>query len=159
MNFSQGVKFDGVYTIEVRDKDGNLKDREVVENLIVNTGLAEIAGLVGNTGSPTAFTYLAVGSASTAAAATDTTLETELTDGGLERAAATVTRATTTATNDTLQLVKAFSVTGTKTVREVGVFNDASVGTMLSRSVLTSDKNLESGDTFTLTYQLICKND
>ncbi len=159
MNFSQGVKFDGIYTIEVRDKDGNLKDREVVENLIVNTGLAEIAGLVGNTGSPTAFTYLAVGSASTAAAATDTTLETELTDGGLERAAATVTRTTTTTTNDTLQLVKTFSVTGTKTVREVGVFNDASVGTMLSRSVLTSDKNLESGDTFTLTYQLICKND
>ena len=159
MNFSQGIKFDGVYTIEVRDKDGNLKDREVVENLIVNTGLAEIAGLVGNTGSPTAFTYLAVGSASTAAAATDTTLETELTDGGLERAAATVTRTTTTATNDTLQLVKAFSVTGTKTVREVGVFNDSTSGTMLSRSVLTADKNLESGDTFTLTYQLICKND
>ena len=159
MNFSQGIKFDGVYTIEVRDKDGKLKDKEVVENLIVNAGLAEIAGLVGNTGSPTAFTYLAVGSASTAAAATDTILETELTDGGLERAAATVTRATTTTTNDTLQLVKTFSVTGTKTVREVGVFNDASVGTMLSRSVLTSDKNLESGDTFTLTYQLICKND
>ena len=159
MNFSQGIKFDGVYTIEVRDKDGNLKDREVVENLIVNTGLAEIAGLVGNTGSPTAFTYLAVGSASTAAAATDTTLETELTDGGLERAAATVTRTTTTATNDTLQLVKTFTVTGTKTVREVGVFNDSSAGTMLSRSVLTTDKNLEGGNTFTLTYQLICKND
>ena len=75
MNFLQGIKFDGVYTIEVRDKDGNLKDREVVENLIVNTGLAEIAGLVGNTGSPTAFTYLAVGSASPAATETDTTLE------------------------------------------------------------------------------------
>ena len=159
MNFSQGIKFDGVYTIEVRDKDGNLKDREVVENLIVNTGLAEIAGLVGNTGSPTAFAYLAVGSAATPATATDTTLETELTDGGLERAAATVTRATTNATNDTLQLVKTFSVTGTKTVREVGVFNDSSAGTMLSRSVLTADKNLESGDTLTLTYQLICKND
>ena len=159
MNFLQGIKFDGVYTIEVRDKDGNLKDREVVENLIVNTGLAEIAGLVGNTGSPTAFTYLAVGSASTAATATDTTLETELTDGGLERASATVARTTTTTTNDTLQLVKTFIVTGTKTVREVGVFNGDSVGTMLSRSVLTSDKNLESGDTFTLTYQLICKND
>ena len=159
MNFSQGVKFDGIYTIEVRDKDGNLKDREVVENLIVNTGLAEIAGLVGNTGSPTAFTYLAVGSASTAANATDTTLETELTDGGLERASATVTRQTTTAANDTLQLVKTFTVTGTKTVREVGVFNDSTSGTMLSRSVLTSDKNLESGDTFTLTYQLICRND
>ena len=159
MNFSQGVKFDGVYTIEVKDKDGNLKDREVVENLIVNTGLAEIAGLIGNTGSPTAFTYLAVGSASTAANATDTTLETELTDGGLERASAAVTRQTTNVANDTLQLVKTFTVTGTKTVREVGVFNDASVGTMLSRSVLTSDKNLEAGDTFTLTYQLICKND
>lgn len=159
MNFSQGVKFDGIYTIEVRDKDGNLKDREVVENLIVNTGLAEIAGLIGNTGTPTAFTYLAVGSASTAAAATDTTLETELTDGGLERASANVSRVTTTTTNDTLQLVKTFSVTGTKTVREVGVFNDSSVGIMLSRSVLTSDKNLENGDTFTLTYQLICKND
>lgn len=159
MNFSQGIKFDGVYTIEVRDKDGNLKDREVVENLIVNTGLAEIAGLVGNTGSPTAFTYLAVGSASTAANATDTTLETELTDGGLKRASATVTRQTTTAANDTLQLVKTFTVTGTKTVREVGVFNDSTSGTMLSRSILTSDKNLESGDTFTLTYKLICKND
>lgn len=159
MKFNGNISFKGVYTIDVIDKNGKQKYYEVIENLIVNAGLAEIAGLIGNTGSPTAFTYLAVGSGSTAAAATDTTLETELTDGGLERAAATVTRTTTTATNDTLQLVKAFTVTGTKTVREVGVFNASSSGDMMSRSVLTADKNLESGDTFTLTYKLICKND
>jgi len=159
MNFSGNLKFEGIYTIDVKDKNGKRKYYEVIKNLIVNTGLAEIAGLIGSTGLPTAFTYLAVGSGSTAAAATDTTLETELTDGGLERAAATVTRTTTTATNDTLQLVKAFTVTGTKTVREVGVFNASSSGDMMSRSVLTSDKNLESGDTLTLTYKLICKND
>lgn len=159
MKFNGNISFKGVYTIDVIDKNGKQKYHEIIENLIVNAGLAEIAGLIGNTGTPTAFTYLAVGSGSTAAAATDTALETELTDGGLERASATVTRATTTATNDTLQLVKAFTVTDTKTVREVGVFNASENGDMMSRSVLTADKNLESGDTFTLTYKLICKND
>lgn len=159
MKFNGNISFKGVYTIDVIDKNGKQKYHEIIENLIVNAGLAEIAGLIGNTGSPTAFTYLAVGSGSTAATATDTTLETELTDGGLERSSATVTRATTTATNDTLQLVKTFTVTDTKTVREVGVFNASENGDMMSRSVLTADKNLESGDTFILTYKLICKND
>jgi hypothetical protein len=77
----------------------------------------------------------------------------EITDTGLARAAATVSRVTTTETNDTLQLVYTWTATGTKTVEEVGVFNDSSTGTMLARQV-TGAKAMVNIDQFTITYQI-----
>jgi hypothetical protein len=117
---------------------------------ITSAGLAEAAGLVGDTGSPTAFTALAYGTGTTAAAATQTALVTEV-----ARAAATVTRTTTTYTNDTLQLSYAFTVGGTYSVIEYGVFNNAtSGGTMLARTKQDSAKSCTSGDTLTVTYKI-----
>jgi len=87
-------------------RDGKTVDKRTIKNVITTAALAEISGLVGNTGSKTAFTYLAVGVGTTAAASADTALETEITDSGLERAASTVSQQTTTETNDTLQLLK-----------------------------------------------------
>ncbi len=108
-----------------------------------NVGFAAVAGLAGNTGSITAFTYLALGTGSTAAAATDTILEAEVTDTGLARAAATVSRVTTTVTNDTLNLVYTWTATGVKILREIGMFNAAAVGILASRivyaAITTSD--------------------
>jgi len=128
-----------------------------VYNLVVNAGLAGVASVINGDGSEAAFTYLAVGTDDTAAAAGNTTLGTEITDSGLERASATASRVTTTVTNDTAQLLKAFSVTGTKAVAEVGVLNASSTGTMLSRTVITT-KNVENGDTLTITYKISSAN-
>jgi hypothetical protein len=57
---------------------------------ITTSGKSEAAKLLGNTGSPTAFTYLELGSGSTAFAVGQTALATAITGNGLARAAATV---------------------------------------------------------------------
>jgi len=137
--------------IEIR-LNGVLKRK--IKNTITNASLAEISGLVGNTGSKTAFTYLAVGTGTTASAATDTALETEITDTGLERAAATVSQVTTTQTNDTLQLLKQWTATGSAAVTEVGAFNDASAGTMLGRQVFAV-LNITANSTIQVTYKFV----
>lgn len=151
MKDTMGAK--GFGSMVCRDKDGNIKWELNFTNTITNVGFAVIAGLAGNTGAQTAFTYLAVGTSSTAPSASQTALGGEITTNGLGRAAATVSRVTTTQTNDTLQLVKAFSVSGTSTVEEAGIFNDASAGTMLGRA-LTTSKTVVNGDTLTVTYQV-----
>jgi len=122
---------------------------------ITNAGLAIVSGLIGATGSEVAFTYLELGTGTTAFAASQTALVTAITDSGLARAAATVSQETTTQTDDTLQLTKQWTASGSKTVAEAGIFNGSSGGTMLARTKLTSARALTSGDTYTYVYQII----
>lgn len=149
----ENIKVKGVWNFELKRVDGSI-EKWSVDNLIVNAGKAEIANLVGNVSSPTAFTYIAVGTSTTAVAAGQTALQAEISTNGLSRAAATVSRTTTTTTNDTLTLVKAFTVTGSSTVEEIGVFNASSSGTMLGRA-LTTSKSVANGDQLTCTYNII----
>lgn len=135
-------------------KRGNeiLSDSGWVNNTVTNASFAVLSGLAGNVDSQTAFTYIAVGTSNTAPAASQTALGTELATAGLTRASATVSRTTTTQTNDTLQLYKEFTVSGAgATVEEAGIFNASSSGTMLARA-LTGTKALSSGDKFQVTY-------
>ena len=147
------IKLKGLVKLDIHDVNGNLRDTTGwLENTITKTGLAQIALLAGDA-SAVPFTYLAVGTDSTAAANTQTALVAEITDTGLERAAATVSRTTTTETNDTLQLVKTWTASGSKTAEEIGIFNAASTGTMLGRKV-TGSKALSNGETLTATYKV-----
>ena len=122
---------------------------------ITNAGLAVVSGLVVDTGSETAFTYLELGTGTTTFAATQTALVTPITDSGLARASATASQETTTATDDTSQLTYQWTASGSKTVAEAGIFNGSSGGTMLARTKLSSARALTSGDTYTYTYQII----
>lgn len=132
--------------------DGTLKwDTGWFHNLIVNAGIVQMATLCGASGTP--FSYIAVGTSSTAVSASQTALSAEITDTGLQRASATVSLVTTTVTNDTRRFVKVFTATGSKTVEEVGIFNASSGGTMLGRA-LTGTKSLTNTDTLTITYDV-----
>jgi len=122
---------------------------------ISNSALAEMSNLWSGDSTPLPMTHIAVGTSDTAFAAADTTLGTEITDSGLARVAATVTRATTNVTNDTTQLVTTFTVTGTKTIKEVGIFNASSSGDMGGRTVLTTPKDVVSGSSYSATYKTI----
>lgn len=122
-------------------------------NLITNAGLALCAGTLNGSGSPAAATYIAVGTGTTAAAATDTTLGTETTTSGLARAAGTVSLVTTTVTNDTAQVTKQFTATGSVAVTEAGLLNAASSGTLLARQVFSAI-NVANGDTLTITWKI-----
>jgi hypothetical protein len=145
----------GWVKIDHFDKFGNLIETVETPNALTNTGFAEVAGLIGTdvTSGRTAFDYIAVGTGTTAATATDTALETEVTDSGLARAAGTGTRVTTTVTNDTFQLLKSFSVTGTVAVTESGVLNASSSGVMLCHQTFSAI-NVVNGDTLQITWKI-----
>ena len=144
----------GIVEIVIRGVDGRVRDHSIGDNLTMNAALAVYSGLIGNTGSQTAFTYLACGTSNTAVAASQTALGSEIVSSGLERASATVSRTTTTQTNDTLQLAKTFTATGSLTVEEVGYFNASSAGVMGGR-YLTGSKVLINGESMTVTYKII----
>jgi len=147
------LKIKGKIELVCHRADGSIKWRVKRNNLITSAGKAQIALLAGDA-SATPFTYLALGTSSTAPAVGNTTLGAEITDSGLARAAATVSRITTTVTNDTLQLVYTWTVSGSKTIEEIGILNASSSGTLLGRA-LTSSKSVISGETVTATYKVI----
>ena len=149
------LKIKGLVKIDIRYANGKLKETTGwLKNTITNAGLAVIAGLAGDVDSQTAFTYLAVGTDSTAESAAQTALVAEITDTGLARASATVTRETTNQANDTLQLYKEWTATGAKTIEEIGGFNHVSAGSMLGRK-LTGSKTLANGENLQATYKFI----
>lgn len=142
----------GFYEIVHMKADGTVVSHDTVENIFTNAGKAQMALLAGDA-TAVPFTYVAVGTSTTAVSATDTQLTAEITDTGLQRAAGTVTRTTTTVTNDTYSISKTFTATGSKTVEEVGIFNAASTGTILSHA-LSGSKVLTNGDMLSVTYTL-----
>jgi len=142
----------GTYKFQIRDVNGNVRDTFEVKNLVTTVGFAQLALLAGDA-TAVPFTYLAVGTSSTAVNIADTTLGAETTTNGLERVAGTVSRITTTGTNDTYKITTTWTATGLVLVEEVGVFNAASGGTMLSHA-LTGTKEVNSGETLTGEYLL-----
>lgn len=132
---------------------GFWSDKRVVANLITNAGFAGVASRINGDGAEAAFTYIAVGIGTTAAAATDTALESEIVDSGLSRAAATVSRVTTDVTNDSARMTKTFTVTGTKAVTESGVLNAGAAGTLLARQVFSA-VNVVNGDSLAITWTI-----
>lgn len=150
------VKIKGFIRLQTKDTEGQvLQDTGWMQNTITNASFAVFSGLAGNVGSQTAFTYLALGTGTTSDSASLTALTSEIVDTGLARAAATVTRSTTTQTNDTLQLDYTWTASGVKVVAEIGVFNDSSSGVMAARKKLTSTITTANTNAVAVTYKII----
>jgi len=144
---NDGLKLRGDVALVLRDKHGNVKDERNIKNLIVDTGLNFICDRMKN--DETAMTHMALGSGSTAAAAGDTSLGSQL--GSREALDSdTVSANTITYTSS----FEAGDATGS--VTEAGIFNAASGGTMLCRTVFAvvnkgADDSLSVTWTITLT--------
>lgn len=142
MNTLESIKATGRLAIAVLDANGNVKDSLEVENLVVTAGLGFIASRMKDA-TAAAMSHMAVGSGTTAASAGQTALVTEL------------GRATLTSTNVTgaqVQYVATFGPgVSTGAVTEAALFNAASSGTMLCRTVF-SVVNKDAGDTMTITW-------
>jgi hypothetical protein len=139
-----GLKAKGTLDIIVRGPDGNIKDEKKVENLIVDTGLDYIASRMNGT-SESVMSHMAVGTGSTAAAAADTTLGTEL-----DRNALT----STTVTSNALAYVCSWAAgDGTGSLTEAGLFNASSAGTMLCRTVFGTVTKA-ADDSMTITWTI-----
>jgi len=140
----------GEIEILLLDKDGKIKDVRRITNVITNTGKAQTAGLI-NGVVTTAFTYIAIGTGTTAESASDTALETET-----HRESATCSRVTTNVTNDTAQLQATFSgYTGTEAVTESGVFDASTGGNMLCRKTFSAiNVDWDAGDSLQITWKI-----
>lgn len=138
------LKVTGQVSIKVVGKDGQVKDTREIKNLVVTTGKEFIASrMVGTTA--TEMSHMAVGSSSTAAAAGDTALGSEL---------GRVALSSDTASGAVATYVATFPAgTGTGAVVEAGLFNASSAGTMLCRTVF-SVVNKGADDAMTITWQI-----
>lgn len=132
---------------------GSFSNEMRVANLITTAGKAGVASRINGAGSEAAFTYLGIGTGTTAANVADTTLEAEITTGGGERAAATASRVTTDTTNDTARLVKTWTFSAGFAVTEAGALNASSAGVLLNRQVFTA-VNVVSGDSLQVTVDV-----
>jgi hypothetical protein len=122
------------------------------KNIITNAGLAAIIRLIFSALTETKFGYLAIGTGTTAEAASDTALQTEI-----KRKTATQTQTTTSITGDTCLLEATFSssdgLTGSSNVSETGIFNASSGGILLARKVFSAvPLNWDAGDSITIRY-------
>lgn len=127
-SFNDALKFTGdVYITKTDTLTGKVENIEY-KNLVVNAGKTHIASRM-SANTVNVMSHMAVGTGNTAAAAGDTTLNTEL-----ARVALSVTGGT--ASSNTITYAATFPAgTGTGALTEAGVFNAASSGTMMCRTV------------------------
>lgn len=129
--------------------------------MITNAGKAAMASRLNGSGAEPVFVQIGIGTGAVAAALTDTTLGTEVKADGtaaagvhaLSSAGTTVSRVTTTVTNDTAQITGPIAITGSIALTEAGVFNINTSGVLLCRQVFAV-VNLVSTDTYTPTFTI-----
>jgi len=145
---NENLKLSGQLSIVIKDKAGNVKEQRDVKNLVVNTGLAYIASRMKDT-TKGAMSHMALGSGTTAAAATDTDLGTLL--GSREALDSTTISGTN---NEKVVYVSSFEAgDATGAVTEAGIFNAATSGDMLCRTVFAV-VNKSADDTMAVTWTI-----
>ena len=113
-----------------------------IDNLVVTAGKGYVASRMKDA-SATAMSHMAIGTGSTAAAASDTALGSE---------AARTTLTSTTVSTNTVVYVDTFAAgTGTGAITEAAILNASSGGTMLCRTVF-SVVNKGASDSMTITW-------
>ena len=157
----------GVYHVECRDKDGNLKWSAESKNLVVNAGLRYMAGTALTSVTQITTWYLGLyGSGATNSPAAGNTMDahsswTEVTDySNANRVTATFATATTASpsvvTNTASPAV--FNINGATTVGGAFLTSDntkgGTTGTLFSAADFGSpgDRSVVSGDTLSVTY-------
>jgi hypothetical protein len=135
----------GRLNIVLRDENGNVKQQQEVDNLVVNTGLAFIASRMKDT-TEAAMSHMGVGTGTTAAAAGDTALETAL--------GSRVSLTSTIVTANAIEYKALFGAgVSTGAITEAGTFNASTSGTMLCRTTF-SVVNKGANDTLEITWTI-----
>ena len=145
---NENLKLSGQLNIVLKDKAGNIKETREEKNLVVNTGLAYIASRMKDT-TKGAMSHMALGSGTTAAAATQTDLVSIL--GSREALDSTTISGTN---NEKIVYVSSFEAgDATGAVTEAGIFNAGTSGDMLCRTVF-SVVNKAADDTMSVTWTI-----
>ena len=134
---NDGLKLKGKLAISL-----NGKIIQEVDNLVVTAGKGYVASRMKDA-TATAMSHMAIGSGSTAAAASDTALGNQL---------GRVALTSTAVSNAVVTYTATFGAgTGTGAVTEAGILNASSGGTMLCRTVF-SVVNKGASDSMTITW-------
>jgi len=142
---NETLKLKGRVNLVLKDKDGNVKETRDIDNLVVTTGLGYIASRMKDA-TATAMSHMALGSGTTSAAAGDTDVESIL--GSREALDST------TVSGNAVTYIASFEAgDGTGAVTEAGLFNAASSGTMLCRTVF-GVVTKSADDTMTVTWTI-----
>ena len=145
---NENLKLSGQLNIVLKDKAGNVKDERTVNNLVVNKGLEYIASRMKDA-TKGVMSHMALGSGTTAAAATQTDLVTLL---GAREALDSTTIAGSN--NEKVVYVSAFEAgDATGAITEAGIFNASTSGDMLCRTVF-SVVNKAADDTMSVTWTI-----
>ena len=134
----------GDLLVQIKNKEGVVTFEQEIKNLIVTAGKALVASrLKDNTNN--SITHMAIGTDATAANTGQTALVAEL-----ARQAMT----STTVVSNVITYVATYAPgVGTGTIVEAGLFNDPTVGTMLSRTAsLSAIKG--ASDSLTITWTI-----
>ena len=133
---NDNLKLTGALTIAINDTIV-----QKTENLVVTAGKEWVADRMNNAN--TVMTYMSIGTGTTAAAAGNTTLVTEIDRNALS---------STTVTDNNVAYVATWAAgDGTGAITEAGIFNAASAGDMLARTVF-SVVNKGADDSMTITW-------
>lgn len=151
------VEIDGSLSIVVTDSLTNKVKQEVyVPNLVVSSGKTFIASrMVGVTS--TIMTHMGIGTDSTAEVVGNTQLGTELTVGGGYTSYARAALTTASNASNVVTYVATFAAnnpsapTGGAVLREAGIFNASTAGTMLCRTTFPIVTKLPA-DALTITW-------
>lgn len=142
------IEITGEVHVVLKGPDGRIKDEETVRNLVVTTGRQHVADQLSDVGEA-AMSHMAIGTGTTAADTLNTALESELDRNTLTGK----TQGTGSDAHKVTYVGDWAAGDGTGAITEAGVFNSASAGTMLCRSVFAV-KNKAAGDTLSLTWVL-----
>jgi hypothetical protein len=148
MNLKEITRMRGDVAIVLKRDDGTVKDRREIKNLVVNTGLAYIISRMVGT-SKSVMSHMGVGAGTTAAAAGDTALESQI--GSRVSLDSTSIAGSN---NEKVVYVATFAAgVGTGAVTEAGVFNAGTSGDMLCRTVFAV-VNKAADDTMEITWTI-----
>ena len=142
------VKAKGKLSIVLTGPDGTIKDTREVDNLVVTTGLGFISARMKDaTPAAAPMSHMEVGTTSTAASLAQTTLVAAVSASRTALSSSTVT------TNSIAYACTFGAGVGTGALVEAGIFNAASAGTMLCRTVF-SVINKAAADSLLITWTI-----
>lgn len=137
------LKVVGTVSIVVKDKNDKVVEQRKINNLVVTSGKNFIASALQT--APVLMSHMALGSGTTAPAAAQTALETEL---------GRVALTDTTAVDNVVTYTATFPAgTATGAVTEAGILNAATAGTMLCRTSFPV-VNKGADDSISITWEV-----
>lgn len=143
--FTDNVKLTGNLQVVLRSSDGAIKEKYEIPNVVTTVGKEYIAERMKETGRPSEMSHMAIGTGTAAAAVGNTALGSENARVSLSTAGGTVND------NEVVYEATFGAGTGTGAITEAGIFNAASSGTLLCRTVFAVI-NKGANDTLAITW-------